>query len=544
MLRVAKETVNPEIEFLAHNARFHCFLELCDRRGMDAETPGDDGDRRAAAAAVLPLAHGLPPDAAGDARRPLSRCRASCRGGARARPAPPERVRDVRLPLRADARDPVGAGPPARALARDRGSRPSGSRGSRAGGRRSRQPSSATTSWHAASSSATQAAASPTSRATASGSSTCARWPTRACSSATQSRGLQLYELLLPHDDDNAVSYTQQPFGPVALRLGKLAALLGRWQETDRHFATALARCELLGARAIRARVLLEHASALAARGEPADRGRLERDARARPRSSAHELGMSGLLERVAAVRERLWRDRPAMPRRSSGARESSGRSCYEGQTFRLRDVKGLRYHRLASRAPGTRGARARARERGDGQRAERRVRELVEPSSAARGRPTAARCSTSRRSRSTASGSTSSQDELEEARDWRDPERAAASRRRSTSLTQELAQAVGLRRPRPDLLVARGAGAHQRDEGDPDRDQAHRQRRAPRSRRTSRRRSRPGGSAPTRRRAPRHRAGRSDARRAERSFRRDSRPLSAATTDERSRCDIGSRGR
>src|SRR5262249_40606293 len=30
-------------------------------------------------------------------------------------------------------------------------------------------------------------------------------------------RGLQLYELLLPHSGANAVSYTQQPFGPVAL---------------------------------------------------------------------------------------------------------------------------------------------------------------------------------------------------------------------------------------------------------------------------------------------------------------------------------------
>jgi hypothetical protein len=38
MLRVAKETANAEIEFLAHNARFHCFLELCDRRGMDVES--------------------------------------------------------------------------------------------------------------------------------------------------------------------------------------------------------------------------------------------------------------------------------------------------------------------------------------------------------------------------------------------------------------------------------------------------------------------------------------------------------------------------
>src|SRR5262249_8630420 len=91
-----------------------------------------------------------------------------------------------------------------------------------------------------------------------------------------EKRALRLYELLLPHAEDNAVSYTQQPFGPVALRLGTLAASLGRWREADRHFTTALARSELLGARAIRVRVLLEHAAALAARGEPADRGRLD----------------------------------------------------------------------------------------------------------------------------------------------------------------------------------------------------------------------------------------------------------------------------
>src|SRR5262249_56893137 len=50
-------------------------------------------------------------------------------------------------------------------------------------------------------------------------------------------RALRLYELLLPHADDNAVSLTQQPFGPVALRLGKPAALLGRRKDADRHFA-------------------------------------------------------------------------------------------------------------------------------------------------------------------------------------------------------------------------------------------------------------------------------------------------------------------
>src|SRR5262249_23099621 len=38
MLRVAKETVSPGMEVLAPNARFHCFLELCDGRGMEAES--------------------------------------------------------------------------------------------------------------------------------------------------------------------------------------------------------------------------------------------------------------------------------------------------------------------------------------------------------------------------------------------------------------------------------------------------------------------------------------------------------------------------
>jgi hypothetical protein len=33
MLRVAKESLKPETEFLAHDARLHCYLELCDRWG-------------------------------------------------------------------------------------------------------------------------------------------------------------------------------------------------------------------------------------------------------------------------------------------------------------------------------------------------------------------------------------------------------------------------------------------------------------------------------------------------------------------------------
>ena len=167
-----------------------------------------------------------------------------------------------------------------------------------------------------------------------------------------EGRALQLYELLLPHADDNAVSYTQQPFGPVALRLGKLAALLGRWKETDRHFATALARCELLGARAIRTRVLFEHASALAARGEPADQGRLNVMLEEAADLCA-ELGMAGISERVSRP---FAMTSSAQPSAMEGVFRREGEFwtiVYEGQTFRVRDVKGLRYIASLLASPG-----------------------------------------------------------------------------------------------------------------------------------------------------------------------------------------------
>jgi hypothetical protein len=251
-----------------------------------------------------------------------------------------------------------------------------------------------------------------------------------------------LYELLLPHADDNAVSYTQQPFGPVALRLGKLAAMLGRWQETDRHFATALARCELLGARAIRARVLLEHATALAKRGEPADRSRLA----AMLDESAElcaELGMDGLVERVDALREQPLPE----PAPSDALLRREGEFwtvAWEGDVFRVRDMKGLRYLAVLIASPGrdlhvlelvgaaaqpTTELRARlephelvARRPGDGEpvldeRAKREYRLRLEQLA----------------------------DELEEARSWGDAERAVRVQEEIDFLTQELARAVGL---------------------------------------------------------------------------------------------------
>jgi DNA-binding CsgD family transcriptional regulator len=56
-----------------------------------------------------------------------------------------------------------------------------------------------------------------------------------------------LYYQLLPYEGHMAMTMAQAPFdGPVALQLGKLAALLGRFDDSRRHLQAALATCEAL----------------------------------------------------------------------------------------------------------------------------------------------------------------------------------------------------------------------------------------------------------------------------------------------------------
>jgi hypothetical protein len=219
--------------------------------------------------------------------------------------------------------------------------------------------------------------------------------------------------------------------------------MLERWEDADRQFATALERCELLCARAIRARVLLEHATALAARADAGDRDRIASmlDEAAR---LCDELGMTGLLERVAAVRGHLSSAPPAAD--AVFRREGEFWTiAYRGQTFRLRDVKGLRYIASLLASPG-------------------REVHVLELLSVATGRPSDARA---RLAESDVVGSWPSdldpvlddqakkeygrrlqelEDELEQARDWRDSERAARLEHELDLLTRELARAIGLR--------------------------------------------------------------------------------------------------
>ena len=76
-----------------------------------------------------------------------------------------------------------------------------------------------------------------------------------------------LYERLLPMTDEFAVvGAAVFTTGPVALQLGLLAAVLGRWEDARGHLDDAVRRCDRLGARLLAARARAELARVVAER--------------------------------------------------------------------------------------------------------------------------------------------------------------------------------------------------------------------------------------------------------------------------------------
>jgi hypothetical protein len=441
MLRVAKETVNPEVEFLAHDARLHCYLELGDRSGLEAETQAmtEIAERMrqpfyrwhtVCLRTLCATLDGRFVDAERLAQEALelARLRQSEYTTYVFRYAQMLAIRwaQGRLPELWPEVDDHGERFPW--IARWRDALAAAELGDEEMARRELER-------HAA------------------GGFACLRrdgfWILHLCALADACvlvgdarYGVELYELLLPHAGDNAASYSKQPFGPVALRLGKLAAMLERWPDADRHFATALGCCERLSARAIRARVLLEHASALAAHGEEGNRQRiaamLEEAARL-----CDELGMSDLFESFSALRRH-----PAQASAVDAVFRREGEFwtiAYRGQMFRLRNVKGLGYIASLLAAGGREvhvmelvGAATR---RSADARARLAENDLV-ASRPSDGDPVL----DDRAKRDYGRRLHELELELEEARDWGDPERAARLQGELDLLTEELARAVGLR--------------------------------------------------------------------------------------------------
>jgi eukaryotic-like serine/threonine-protein kinase len=442
MLAVAAETRNQEIAFLAHNARFHCFLELGDAQGIGVEIE-----------AMAQLAERM--------RQPTYRWHTECLRVIRAtldgRFDDAERLADTALGQStlwfseyADyvyrfgqiftirwAQGRVGE---VRETVRTHGERfpwvP-----------RWRETLTAVEVGDAG---AARAELESRARHDFADVARDGLWILNLCSLAEacvmlvdSRRAAHLYELLLPYADRNAVSVLQQSYGPVALRLGMLATMLGRWDEAERHFATALDRSCVLGARAMSARVLYEHAKMLVARGGGDDEPRARRlldDAAA----LCGELGMVGVLERVSALRRRA-----APARVGDAALRREGELwtiAYAGETFRLRDVKGLRYLALLLAAPGTEIHALDLLHAGEGT-APRRATAAdaaaagLSASTLGPGEPVLdapAKEAYRRRLRDLG-------EDLEKARDWADPERIVRLELEIDALTDELARAAGL---------------------------------------------------------------------------------------------------
>jgi eukaryotic-like serine/threonine-protein kinase len=268
-----------------------------------------------------------------------------------------------------------------------------------------------------------------------------------------QQRAAQLYDLLSPYAERNAISLSTMPFGPVALRLGMLAALLERWEEAERHFEAATERSGRLGARAVTARVLCERSSMLLARGAGGDHARAV-ELLAQAEIICRELDLPAISKRVTALGASVAQTgRPEGVQAAAHAvfrREGDYWTlAYRGELARLRDAKGLGYLACLLRHPGR----------------ELHVLELVREVEGS----LAESAQGLRRADAVVAGLGMShlneadplldaqaketyrgrlrelEEDLEEARSWNDSERAARIEQEVDALTAELARAAGL---------------------------------------------------------------------------------------------------
>ena len=96
-------------------------------------------------------------------------------------------------------------------------------------------------------------------------------------------------------------------YGPFAGPCGMLAALLERWDEAERHFSTALAMNERIGARPWVVRTRRSHAEMLLDRNAPGDAERA-RDLIDAGRAEAEQLGMAREVLHFERLTQRLPR--------------------------------------------------------------------------------------------------------------------------------------------------------------------------------------------------------------------------------------------
>jgi len=111
-----------------------------------------------------------------------------------------------------------------------------------------------------------------------------------------------LYRLLAPYSSHNAMLGNVYSFGSTAFALGRLAAVLRRFDDAEAHFEAALAANRRIRAAIWVAHTQCELASMLLTRGERSDRTRA-RELIANARQTAEALGLVRLKNRLELVR-------------------------------------------------------------------------------------------------------------------------------------------------------------------------------------------------------------------------------------------------
>jgi hypothetical protein len=266
------------------------------------------------------------------------------------------------------------------------------------------------------------------------------------CVLGSQQHATDLYHALHPFADQAAVAAgAVMCAGSVGRYLGGLAALSGQIGTAEKHFQAAIAHHRRLGARPLLARTLHEYAQLLAARAAGSDLARADQ-ALAEARAIAAECGMTKL---AAILNDR----QTVTPGRVTLEREGGYWAIrHAGTVARLPDSLGLRYLDLLIRNPG---------------------RELAaldiirlaaaKPASAASAGAAPPGLSQHPATATAADDTLDSQalaeyrhrlaeldDDLAEAEQWNDTERASRARAERDFLLRELASATGIRgRPR-----------------------------------------------------------------------------------------------
>jgi tetratricopeptide (TPR) repeat protein len=257
-----------------------------------------------------------------------------------------------------------------------------------------------------------------------------------------------MYELLLPFAGRHAIGHPEGTTGSVSRALGILAAGLSRFDDAEKHFAFAIEHNERMGARLWTTDTQVRLSRMLLTRDAPGDRVRADA-LLAEALQTCRSLGLERLESEIRELRPDMEAVGPQVPgieaTRLGGVFRREGEYwsiAFDGDSFRLRDSKGLRHLSLLLAAPGREihAVELVAAGEGHGPPPDGRRDAALGARAGDAGEILDVRAKAEYRDRIL-----DLESELSEAESWNDPERASRLREEIDFLARELSAAVGL---------------------------------------------------------------------------------------------------